>query len=225
MGPPPDLHNYYAHPPCVIINLTDRCNLACSFCAKGVPFQKDEGKRDLALWEIERISKLLKDHHYDILKISGGEPTLHRDFAEVTRRLPDLFPGKKYYLATNGAGLRKFRDILYIYDRIDLSYYAEQSSQSKYYSRARSLVSLHPNIVELAKGVDAKDPANRSGWANDTKDGFSIVDDIGLFPNLGRADVFQKCGFREWRVIVNDRSIHAALPPGSRKCAEFHARS
>jgi cyclic pyranopterin phosphate synthase len=114
---------YYAHPPCVILHLTDRCNLECSFCGKGVPFQKKDELRDLAVSDLEHIAELLKDYPYDILKISGGEPTLHKSFAEITRSLPDLFPGKKYYLATNGVGLQKFQAVLHIYDRIDLSYY------------------------------------------------------------------------------------------------------
>ena len=209
-----DLQSYYAHPPCVIINLTDRCNLTCSFCSKGVPLQAEEEKRDLSLREIERIGELLDGCDYDILKISGGEPTLHRDFVEITRRLPDLFPGKKYYLATNGAGLFKARDVLDVYDRIDLSYYPEQESQSKYYSKARGLVSLHSNIVELAKGIEAEDPANKSGWAKDTKDGFATVDDTRLFPNFGRTEVFQKCGFRHWRVIVQDRIYPCCVSSG-----------
>jgi hypothetical protein len=208
------LSDYYAHPPCVILHLTDRCNLECSFCVKGVPFQKEDELRDLALSDLDRIAELLRDYRYDILKISGGEPTLHSGFAEITRRLPDLFPGKKYYLATNGAGLQKFREVLPIYDRIDLSYYPEQTAQARYYSKARDLVSLHPNIVEMAKGLDHDDPANRSGWAADTRDGFAVVDDIRTFPNFGRTNVFQKCGLREWRVIVNGRIYPCCVASG-----------
>lgn len=209
-----DLRSYYAHPPCVIINLTDRCNLACSFCGKGMPVQQREEKRDLAVWEIERISELLKGYDYEILKISGGEPTLHPAFAEVTLSLPKLFTGKKYYLATNGARLFQFQDVLRVYHRIDLSYYPEQQSQSKYYAKARSLVSLHKNIVELAKSVDTADPANKLGWAKDTKDGFAAVDDVRLLPNVGRTDVFLKCGFRRWRVIVQDRIYPCCVASG-----------
>lgn len=92
-----------------------------------------------------------------------------------------------------------------MYDRIDLSYYPEQRSQAKYYSKARELVSILK--------ADEETPGS-SGFVETTRNGFEFVDDTALFPNLGRAEVFYKCGFRNWKMVVRDRIYPCCVASG-----------
>ena len=90
--------------------ITDLCNLKCHLCAQGIPLLKD--KREMSFNELERISKFFKPYEFDVIKISGGEPTLHSQFRDICENLKELFPACFYMLATNGFLLEKYKEPL-----------------------------------------------------------------------------------------------------------------
>ena len=80
--------------------LTTRCNMKCPECLFDIPNR--ENPRDLTIEEIAQAA----EHLYGIecLHLTGGEPTLHRDFAELAGVAKDMFGCRALVLSTNGWG-------------------------------------------------------------------------------------------------------------------------
>ena len=84
--------------PVVIWNLTRRCNLACKHCyatSADVDFPGE-----LETPEIFRVMDDLRASGVSVLILSGGEPLLHPDVFEISRRARDM--GFYVGLSTNG---------------------------------------------------------------------------------------------------------------------------
>ena len=87
---------------CVLLEVTGRCNLRCPVCFAGAG---EDGSRDVPMEELERQMEYLMAHGGPFnLQISGGEPTVRDDLAEI------IHMGKKkgftfFQLNTNGLRL------------------------------------------------------------------------------------------------------------------------
>ena len=80
----------------LVVELTDRCNLACSHCYEG----RHGGRGELALDQFDRAVAAAARLRIGEFSFTGGEPTLHRHFGEIVRRThaADLH----FSLVTNG---------------------------------------------------------------------------------------------------------------------------
>jgi len=81
----------------LVIELTDRCNLRCQHCFDA----RHAGTSELPLTLLKTVlrdGKTCGIHH---LAFTGGEPTLHRQFAEVVRAV--CAAGYPYSFVSNGA--------------------------------------------------------------------------------------------------------------------------
>jgi MoaA/NifB/PqqE/SkfB family radical SAM enzyme len=65
----------------LVIELTNRCNLRCQHCYDA----RHAGTGELPLALIERVLREGKVCGIDHLAFTGGEPTLHRQFATIVR--------------------------------------------------------------------------------------------------------------------------------------------
>jgi len=161
--------------------ITDFCNLKCRLCSQGVPLQKD--KREMSLKELVRISKFFKHYEFDVIKISGGEPTLHSQFREICDNLKELFPAYFYRLATNGCLLEKYLENVLVFDQIDLSNYPGKNDGV--YSR---IVNLKiPNIYTFKK------------------EDYIQMMDIYQEKNLDKTNIFNSCINRNIKKIIQSR--------------------
>ncbi len=86
----------------VRISLTDRCNLRCTYCmpAEGLPWQPRE--EHLSADEIVRVAEVLIGLGIRTIRLTGGEPLLRRDLAEIVARLHELPGLEDLALTTNG---------------------------------------------------------------------------------------------------------------------------
>ncbi|OGX15642.1 MAG: hypothetical protein A2166_02610 [Omnitrophica WOR_2 bacterium RBG_13_41_10] len=77
--------------------VSNRCNLRCSMCSA---LDSRKAEQELGLPEIERLAGILKELDVAILILTGGEPLLRNDLAEIIR----LFArrGLEVRLQTNG---------------------------------------------------------------------------------------------------------------------------
>jgi MoaA/NifB/PqqE/SkfB family radical SAM enzyme len=82
------------------IDLTCRCNLRCRHCWLRIPANDPSGKKELSFDEISRITTETRAMGCRIWSISGGEPMLRQDFAEIF----DIITRNSlsYFLNTNG---------------------------------------------------------------------------------------------------------------------------
>ncbi len=93
-----------------VIEVTDRCNLACPVCyAESGP---NHG-RHRTLEEIEAMFDLVvrNEGHPDVIQISGGEPTVHPQFFEILD-MAKTKPVRHLMLNTNGIRIAKDRDFV-----------------------------------------------------------------------------------------------------------------
>lgn len=86
-------------PPNILI--TNFCNQSCSFCFARKEMKNQNIKKEMDLKDfIKIIKKLKKNKEIKVIKLLGGEPTLHSKFKEIINLSLDYFPHIQIF--TNG---------------------------------------------------------------------------------------------------------------------------
>ncbi len=92
------------------VQLTDACNFRCFYCMPpDARFLSSSGC--LRVPELIGICSALVDLGIDEIKLSGGEPTIRKDFDDIVHSLSDL-PLKKLGVTTNGFCLEEKLSVL-----------------------------------------------------------------------------------------------------------------
>jgi MoaA/NifB/PqqE/SkfB family radical SAM enzyme len=81
----------------LVIELTNRCNLHCQHCFE----ERHAATGDLPLHIIEKVLSEAKHCGINHLAFTGGEPTLHRQFAQIISRVSGS--GYTFSFVSNGA--------------------------------------------------------------------------------------------------------------------------
>jgi hypothetical protein len=106
------------------------CNRQCPNCCAREQltwYNKSITEKEISLDELIWAGKLIGKIEY--LEITGGEPTLHSQFEELTNNLPKIFQCDDVMLVTNGWLFGKDPSklpLLLKYKRFYLSHYTEQ---------------------------------------------------------------------------------------------------
>ncbi len=87
-----------SYPSFITFLVTWRCNAKCIFC--DVWKKNSNYENELNLEEIKKIFKQLKK--IDVLRLSGGEPFLRKDLAEIINIIEEVNPPEIIHLTTNG---------------------------------------------------------------------------------------------------------------------------
>ncbi|MGH8862618.1 MAG: GTP 3',8-cyclase MoaA [Jatrophihabitantaceae bacterium] len=87
------------------ISLTDRCSLRCTYCmpAEGLDWLTRTDR--LSDDEIIRLAAVFVGLGVQSIRLTGGEPLVHRTVVDVVRRLAALTPRPELSLTTNGISL------------------------------------------------------------------------------------------------------------------------
>jgi radical SAM protein with 4Fe4S-binding SPASM domain len=85
--------------------VTDRCNLACTFCHQD--FGAKGGTTTLDMKVFERVLTAAKNERITIIRLTGGEPTVLKSIDVFLRRAKDL--GFSVIINTNGTALPEKR--------------------------------------------------------------------------------------------------------------------
>ncbi len=97
-------HNYLR------ISLTDNCNLRCFYCMPEEDYEFSPAARLMQPDEIESIAKIFVENGVDKIRLTGGEPLVRKDAAEIIDRLSKL--PVDLTLTTNATRLHDFVDVL-----------------------------------------------------------------------------------------------------------------
>ncbi|MDO5424602.1 MAG: GTP 3',8-cyclase MoaA [Eubacteriales bacterium] len=84
------------------ISLTDRCNLRCVYCMPEEGIQQISHAEILTYDEIRRICRCMTELGIRKIKLTGGEPLVRKDCAQLVRTLKALPGIEKVTLTTNG---------------------------------------------------------------------------------------------------------------------------
>ncbi|HEY0896975.1 MAG TPA: GTP 3',8-cyclase MoaA [Sphingobacteriaceae bacterium] len=98
------LHNYLR------ISLTDNCNLRCFYCMPDESYAFTPASGLMQLSEIEAIAGIFVKEGVNKIRLTGGEPLVRKDAAEIIRALAKL--PVELTLTTNGTRLHQFTDVL-----------------------------------------------------------------------------------------------------------------
>ena len=106
------------------INATDHCNLSCLDCNHASPAMPPKYADPAAVYQ--DCSRLAKHCRPRQIRIAGGEPLLHPDFAELLRVLRDSGLSNRLQVVTNGLLLEQMPEQAWeLIDAIELSQYPQ----------------------------------------------------------------------------------------------------
>jgi hypothetical protein len=164
------------------LHIIDYCNLSCPFCSHGTS-GTSRGNSLMTLADCKAFSKHIGSFEFDGLKIAGGEPSLHPEFAQLCGAFKELFPVLKYDLASNGKNLLHHLEDIKVFDWIDLSLYTGRNDEI--YTQLRNLNLPNVFCFEKADGIELFDSATEA--------------------HLDELFVFENCPCSNTKMIANGR--------------------
>ena len=99
--------------PYIRLSITDVCNFKCGYCLpNGYQIDKSDNRKFLNLEEIKRLAKVFSKLGVSKIRLTGGEPTVRKDFFEIINVLKNEAGIKKVVITTNGYHLDKKAKLL-----------------------------------------------------------------------------------------------------------------
>lgn len=98
------IHNYMR------ISLTDNCNLRCFYCMPDEDYKFTQSPKLMQPSEIESLAKTFVTEGVTKIKLTGGEPLVRKDAAQIILSLAKL--PVELSLTTNGARIHNFIGVL-----------------------------------------------------------------------------------------------------------------
>jgi len=95
--------------PRIVIELTNRCNLSCGHCFA----ERHAATGDLSLAVLEKVLREGKGCGIEQLSFTGGEPTIHRRFREIIKRVAET--GYSFSFVSNGTSFPRIYPLLLKY--------------------------------------------------------------------------------------------------------------
>lgn len=90
------------------ISVTKRCNLRCSYCTDSTNSLEDE----LTPEQIEKIARAFASFGIKKIRLTGGEPLMRKDIAEIAERLCAVDGIEKVAITTNAVLLEEYAEKL-----------------------------------------------------------------------------------------------------------------
>lgn len=90
------------------LSITDVCNFRCTYCLPD-GYKPAGDKRFLSVDEIRRVSRAFSELGTDKIRLTGGEPTLRKDFVDIIAAIRENPSIKTLAVTTNG--YRMARDV------------------------------------------------------------------------------------------------------------------
>ena len=98
------VHNYLR------ISLTDNCNLRCFYCMPEEDYDFTPTSRLMQPNEINTIAKIFVEQGVNKIRLTGGEPLVRKDAAEIILSLSQL--RVNLTMTTNGTRIHEFINLL-----------------------------------------------------------------------------------------------------------------
>ena len=89
--------------PYIRLSISDVCNFKCGYCLpNGYQVDKNDTSKFLHLDEIKRLAKCFAELGVKKIRVTGGEPTVRKDFFDIVKILKQNSGIKKTVITTNG---------------------------------------------------------------------------------------------------------------------------
>ena len=94
--------------PYIILSISDVCNFKCGYCLPdGYKIDKSDNRTFINTEEIKRLARALSELGVSKIRLTGGEPTIRKDFFEIIKIIKENSGIKKTVITTNGYKLDK----------------------------------------------------------------------------------------------------------------------
>ena len=215
---------------CVALEITQRCNLDCSYCYLS---ESSEALKDIPIEEVFRRIDLILAHYgpNTDVQVTGGEPTL-RDRAELVAIVRYIKrAGLRSSLFTNG--IRADREVLEELASAgleDVAFHVDMTQGRVGYASEDALNTLRTEYIERARGLRLAVIFNTTAYAGN----FHELPDLVRF-FVKQSDVVRLASFQvgadtgrgteRTRVGVDSSTVMQAIRAGAGAPLDFSAAS
>ena len=99
--------------PYIRLSITDVCNYSCTYCLpQGYKKTPGDKRSFMSAQEILRLSKALSELGVCKIRLTGGEPTVRKDFFDILKNMKQNSNIPKVTMTTNGYRLDKIAEQL-----------------------------------------------------------------------------------------------------------------
>lgn len=215
---------------CVALEITQRCNLDCSYCYLS---ESSEALKDIPIEEVFRRIDLIHAHYGDAtdIQVTGGEPTLRRrsELVEIVRYIKQ----KKMRSSLFTNGIKATRDLLEELREAgleDVAFHVDLTQQRRGYRTEVELNEVREAYIERARGLKLSVIFNTTVYP----DNFDEVPALVRF-FAGHCDVVRMAAFQTGadsgrgalreRVAIGPQTIEAQIEKGIATRLDFGAAS
>ena len=136
--------------PYIRLSISDICNFKCGYCLpNGYQKNKGDNRTFLSTDEIERLAKGLSELGVSKIRLTGGEPTVRKDFFDIVKILKNKSGIKKTVVTTNGYRLDQIAEKL-VDSGIDGINISLDSLNRKTFKN----ITGHDRLPEILKGIE-----------------------------------------------------------------------
>ena len=136
--------------PYIRLSITDVCNFKCGYCLpNGYQVDKSDNRKFLDLNEIKRLAKVFSKLGVCKIRLTGGEPTVRKDFFDIIKVLKNEAGIKKVVITTNGYHLDEKAKML-----VDSGLNGINISIDSLDRNTFKNVTGHDRLPEILKGIN-----------------------------------------------------------------------
>ena len=135
--------------PYIRMSITDVCNFKCGYCLpNGYQVDKSDTRKFLHLDEIRRLSKCFYLLGVNKIRITGGEPTVRKDFFEIIKVLKYDTGIENIAITTNGYHLDQKAKLLVKSGLTGINISMDSLNQETFKN-----ITGHDRLPEILKGI------------------------------------------------------------------------
>jgi 7,8-dihydro-6-hydroxymethylpterin dimethyltransferase len=215
---------------CVALEITQRCNLDCSYCYLS---ESSEALKDIPLEEVFRRIDMIFDHYgpNTDVQVTGGDPTLRRRDELVAIIAYIKKKGMRSSLFTNGIkATRDMLEELCAAGLEDVAFHVDMTQERKGFASEAELNVVREEYIERARGLPLAVIFNNTVFPGN----FHEVPEMVRF-YVKHADVVRFASFQvgadtgrgteRERVAINAETVMNAIREGSGAALNFDAAS
>ena len=136
--------------PYIRLSITDVCNFKCGYCLpNGYQKDKSDNRTFLSLEEVQRLAKGLSGLGVSKIRLTGGEPTVRKDFFDIVKILKQNSGIKKTVITTNGYKLDKLAEQIVESGLDGINISIDSLDKNKFHQ-----ITGHERLNEILRGIE-----------------------------------------------------------------------
>ena len=136
--------------PYIRMSITDVCNFKCGYCLpNGYQVDKSDNRKFLHLDEIKRLAKCFSELGVNKIRITGGEPTVRKDFFDIIKVLKFDAGINNVVITTNGYHLDKKAKLLVDSGLTGINISIDSLNQETF-----KKITGHNRLPEILQGIE-----------------------------------------------------------------------